>query len=162
MPADPYACSFMGCQVQWGWLNCSLSKVIYCCECAIGLLRSSRVSATWEFLMYWETFTVVRYIVNICCWGVFIKRGSTVATKGWKAKGSRSSMCSRDRQKNDVQTTVLQTCMSHCIYLGDGEIDLFRNKQVGMAHCPNSNFRWVPFIAFQSLAMSWIYRKTYE
>ena len=35
----------------------------------------------------------------------------------------------------------LQTYMAHCIYLEDKEIDLLKHKQVGVAHCPNSNFR---------------------
>ena len=34
--------------------------------------------------------------------------------------------------------------MAHCIYLEDSEFDLFKKKEVGVSHCPNSNFWYVP------------------
>ena len=33
-----------------------------------------------------------------------------------------------------------QTVMAHCIHLTDAEVQLFKEKGVGIAHCPNSNF----------------------
>ena len=33
--------------------------------------------------------------------------------------------------------------MAHCIYLEDSEFDLFKKKEVGVSHCPNSNFWYV-------------------
>lgn len=32
-----------------------------------------------------------------------------------------------------------KTYMAHCIYMVDREVDVFREKQVGVVHCPNSN-----------------------
>lgn len=33
-----------------------------------------------------------------------------------------------------------KTIMAHCIHLSQEELDLFKRNQVGIAHCPNSNF----------------------
>ena len=34
----------------------------------------------------------------------------------------------------------LQTYMAHCIYLDEAEIEIIKKNNVGVAHCPNSNF----------------------
>ena len=41
-------------------------------------------------------------------------------------------------EKFDLMTQ--KTIMAHCIYLSDEEIDLFKDKNSGISHCPNSNF----------------------
>lgn len=44
--------------------------------------------------------------------------------------------------------------MAHCIYLEDSEFDLFKKKEVGVSHCPNSNFWYVHVIS--SPGPSWL------
>ena len=31
--------------------------------------------------------------------------------------------------------------MAHCIYMEDSEVNCFDQEKVGVAHCPNSNFK---------------------
>ncbi len=33
----------------------------------------------------------------------------------------------------------LQTYMAHCVYLEESDMQLFKQKGVGVVHCPNSN-----------------------
>ena len=43
-----------------------------------------------------------------------------------------------------------QTVMAHAVYLSDDEIQTFRDTETGVAHCPNSNMRYMPIIIFNT------------
>eukprot|EP01134_Creolimax_fragrantissima_P001617 CFRG1617T1 len=41
---------------------------------------------------------------------------------------------------DDHQLLTDRSIMAHCVHLSDEEIQLFRKKNAGVSHCPNSNF----------------------
>ena len=46
-----------------------------------------------------------------------------------------------NRQWIKISIMFLQTILAHCVHITDDEIQILKNRNVGISHCPNSNIR---------------------